>query len=1111
MSDLTMGSLFSGQEGFGLAGILSNIDLKWSCEVDPNPMKVLRARFPNIKHYNDVSSIKGDKIETVDIITFGSPCFAAGSLVTTDRGLIPIEEVKIGDKVLTHTNQFKTVIDWGKTSNKKILKLSAMGAEEILATPNHKFYVRQKYRKYKSYYEDGARKRKAERLFKDPEWKELQEITRDDYLGIAINQKSENPHNLTEEECWLIGRYVADGYIRDSKRANRKNSYNHQVIFCVGKHKTEEFENNVKTYYAGKRGERTVYKYIIINERLMSLCKQCGKRALNKEFPPFIINLPVELLQKVIEGYMSGDGSLENSVYSATSVSKRLLYSLAQAIMKVYKRPYSISKFEVSPTTTIEGRTVNQHTQYQIRYKLNKGKQDKAFYEEGYIWCPIREIVEYGNKDVYNITVEDDNSYCVQNIIVHNCQDLSLAGKRVGLQHSKMGSTDTSRSGLFFEALRIIEEMRNQEGKPRYALWENVFGAFSSSKGEDFRRVLEEFCQVNNVNANIPKLDKWTPNGEIIGDNFSLAWRTFDAQYWGVPQRRRRIYLLADFDGDTAGKIMFRNEGIDFHSNLSAWQSSIANTTLSIEDTINKIKQDSHKTVNLEKNDIKSRFSRLILSEGEWGFDVPVGYIIGEKPFYQNKSKLSSILQLNVPSSYFLSPTACDGILRRALERGKQLPLVLQKALENQSKNNIANIEDDCSGIAIGHALRLNGSAHHEISGTLLTSTGDNIASVIGKPSTYRKSSHAKSPIDGQGWEEADVNDTLNVFDSGENRTPTLVVQSMPIENHPNDSRIKIKEDNISQTLSSRMGTGGNNTPLVMEKVFSSTVGSFMHAEEDLASTLMARDYKDPQIIAVEGNGGRPSHKGNGYSEEDVSYTLNTVEQHAVAYGISSKDSNGMKSDNPDVGFYETDTSRTLDLNGGNPACNQGGVAIVEYQDVVGTLAHDDYKGAGNQYVGENKCIVVEQIEEGLKELNSTAKHQQDLIQSANGCSRTLACGHHGSSKHLTKTLVKEGQNYYVRRLTPIECERLQGMPDGWCYNVENDSPTQEDIEFWDNQFEMYRKVISKGKKRKTEKQIRAWLSKPLSDSAIYKIQGNGIALPNAWYVLEGISNLHKE
>lgn len=138
------------------------------------------------------------------------------------------------------------------------------------------------------------------------------------------------------------------------------------------------------------------------------------------------------------------------------------------------------------------------------------------------------------------------------------CQDMSVAGKRAGL--------DGARSGLFFQAVRIIKEMRAKYGKPRYAVWENVRGALSSAGGEDFRRVLEELCRIKDDAADVPRPKKWQSAGLIWGNGYSVAWRVLDAQYWGVPQRRKRIYLVADFDGDSAGKVLFDSEGVSGYS-----------------------------------------------------------------------------------------------------------------------------------------------------------------------------------------------------------------------------------------------------------------------------------------------------------------------------------------------------------------------------------------------------------------------------------------------------------------------------------------------------------------------------------------------------------------
>lgn len=156
------------------------------------------------------------------------------------------------------------------------------------------------------------------------------------------------------------------------------------------------------------------------------------------------------------------------------------------------------------------------------------------------------------------------------------CQDMSIAGKRAGLKHADMGDDETTRSGLFLEAIRIIKEMREATNGvyPRYAIWENVPGAFSSNRGEDFRTVLEEFIRVKEKDAVMPDVPKagWPYADCYSGNGWSLAYRVFDAQYWGVPQRRRRIYLVADFRGQRAGEILFKREGLRGHTAQSGTQ-----------------------------------------------------------------------------------------------------------------------------------------------------------------------------------------------------------------------------------------------------------------------------------------------------------------------------------------------------------------------------------------------------------------------------------------------------------------------------------------------------------------------------------------------------------
>ena len=158
------------------------------------------------------------------------------------------------------------------------------------------------------------------------------------------------------------------------------------------------------------------------------------------------------------------------------------------------------------------------------------------------------------------------------------CQDMSVAGKRAGLKHTAVGDEETTRSGLFMEAIRIIKEMRVKTNGiyPRFAVWENVPGAFSSNRGEDFRLVLEEFIKITEPDAVMPAVPQagWAYADCISGDGWSIAYRVFDAQHWGVPQRRRRIYLVADFRGECARKILFEHEGVRgyFETGRTPWQ-----------------------------------------------------------------------------------------------------------------------------------------------------------------------------------------------------------------------------------------------------------------------------------------------------------------------------------------------------------------------------------------------------------------------------------------------------------------------------------------------------------------------------------------------------------
>lgn len=245
-----------------------------------------------------------------------------------------------------------------------------------------------------------------------------------------------------------------------------------------------------------------------------------------------------------------------------------------------------------------------------------------------------------------------------------------------------------------------------------------------------------------------------------------------------------------------------------------------------------------------------------------------------------------------------------------------------------------------------------------------------------------------------------------------------------------------------------------------------------------------------------------------------------------------------MKSSNPHSGFYEADTARCLDGNGGNPTCNQGGMAVVSLQgSMIGRKDENGPQGDGiNEDVSftlnaTDKHAVVYAIDReafncgqkfartpGItdKGVNSTLNTQGPSAVAIPVFSSSKASFFTEANEELANTLVAtdykdppivndNAPSYIVRRLTPTECARLQGFPDWWCSHLETEEPTEDDIKFWSEVFETHREIVGKSTKPKSEKQIIKWLKDPHSDSAEYKLWGNGVALSNVVFVLSGI------
>ena len=325
----------------------------------------------------------------------------------------------------------------------------------------------------------------------------------------------------------------------------------------------------------------------------------------------------------------------------------------------------------------------------------------------------------------------------------------------------------------------------------------------------------------------------------------------------------------------------------------------------------------------------------------------------------------------------------------------------------------------------------------------------------------------------------------------------------------------------MCQTLTSRMGTGGGNIPLVMEKPKCYDVRFTSEGTKNARQNC----YETETARTIDTGGNAPDSNQGGV---------------AVVYGICSKDSNSMKSDNPHSGFYEAETVRTLDANGGNPSCNQGGMAVVALQgSMIGRKDENGPQGSGiNEDVSFTLNVtdhhaVAYGIDRAAFNQGKNARfgiavdeevEPPIIARGANAVAHPVYCtsknSHHTiAEKELANTLVatdykdppcvaKEQTvepHYIVRRLTPTECARLQGFPDWLCADLGTENPTDEDLEFWREVFETHRKIMGTSSKPKTDKQIIKWLKNPHSDSAEYKMWGNGIFLGNAYFVLSGI------
>ena len=588
------------------------------------------------------------------------------------------------------------------------------------------------------------------------------------------------------------------------------------------------------------------------------------------------------------------------------------------------------------------------------------------------------------------------------------CQDLSVAGLRKGLRHDSLGDEETTRSGLFMEAVRIIKEMREATNGeyPRYAVYENVPGAFSSSKGSDFRIVLEELIKIVEPTATMPPVPKagWPYADYYCGDGWSIAYRVLDAQYWGVPQRRRRIYLVADFRAERAREVLFEREGLRgyFAQGGTPWKA---------------VARDA---------------------ESGAGADDREGEGIGE------------VIPINtmVATRY-----KCD---------------------DGRTTFGVGEVGDPQFTISAGHE-------------------------------------HAVAYCEGYDGYNGDL--------TGD-KTSTLgrngVIQTLCMATQQGGA--EIMEDRCP-TITAAAGMSGNNQPVVCYdargngngKICNTITGDHENRVTDYTSVVVEPTF------SLQGNTIDRDAKQNGAGVcEPISHTLNAVDRHGVVYAV---DQGGGKSG---ANVTENTAPTLCTTHGGEPA-----VAYGINGDVAGTLDVSYYKGCGMRQGVEREVVV---LSIGNGQLNQISMSEtcntpdcmhdkQAVLVKDEPIAIDRAFFNQGQNAlydpqpyedGTNPTLVARGPNtvavrYIVRRLTPTECARLQGFPDKWGHPDIKAEQTDEEYAFWLEVRNTHAAINGKAVKEYTKEQMLTWYNKLHTDSSEYKMWGNGIALPTALYVMQGI------
>ena len=516
-------SLFSGIEAASVAWEPLGWEPLAFCEIDEFPSAVLAHRFPDVENLGDITKVDWKEVIArhgrPDVVGGGSPCFTAGTWVLCERGFKPIEEVEVGERVVTHMGNLKRVLNVGsKVSDTIVLK--GQGSVGIECTPNHPFYSREKHKTW-----DNARREYLMTYDESPEWRSAESMRGKFWLNVCDVERMPIPRfsehdkgkrgkgyiedfTLTDDFFYFVGRWLGDGWANTHKRKDRKESLMKRVYVCCSHEESEELSARLGLtgLHFSVSNSGSTDRFTCSSTQLYDwLVGNFGVHADGKNIPAWCFGMDRPLRAAMLQGYLDADGTNVDTGYKSTTISHKLSLGI-KMLAGTLGMATSVTLSANERDAEIEGRKVNERPNYVSSHYKNSRS---AFFADSGYYGLVRSV-SAGRKAVrvYNLEVEDDHSYTADGIAVHNCQSFSVAGGRESL---------SGESRLMFEYVRALDEIR-----PRWFLWENVPGVLNT-RDNAFAQLLGE----------VQKLGYG-----------SLAWRVLDAQFFGVAQRRRRVFLV---------------------------------------------------------------------------------------------------------------------------------------------------------------------------------------------------------------------------------------------------------------------------------------------------------------------------------------------------------------------------------------------------------------------------------------------------------------------------------------------------------------------------------------------------------------------------------------